>query len=291
LAAQSEEIGMTRTANGKNWIRSLGLWLNHISGQFFRAFGLLYSAVSVAGLKRRFFTAGSVLLTIVISFRISGSTSVNPLQPAAYILLCSVVGFTVIAVLTHDSRRGWRAVDYLWVCTTLATIVVALVNIASNSRKEEISSARSSVRSAFSNVLYLTRAVLEDDCQQRPSRAVYYTPASEPYPGACDRMAHFLPQMDFEMSAIELNPKAPHNEWGMDIVLPNTNPQGRWQALYAAGRDLDQKFAALDTILDRQQPTDGSLSRFILSTRLRYWYFILAFFLGLRFSKVTAEII
>jgi len=104
-------------------------------------------------------------------------------------------------------------------------------------------------------------------------------------------MAHFLPQMDFELSATDLNPKAPHNDWGMDIVLPKTNPQGRWQSLYAAGRDLDQKFLALSEVLDRQGPTDGRVGQFILSTRLRYWYFILAFFLGLRFSKVTAEII
>jgi hypothetical protein len=33
------------------------------------------------------------------------------------------------------------------------------------------------------------------------------------------------------------------------------------------------------------------LRSFILSTKLRYWYFAMAFFVGLRLSKTTAEVL
>jgi hypothetical protein len=61
---------------------------------------------------------------------------------AAGIFLISVSGFSFIAWMTFDAALERRFVDFPWICTSFAAIVVALLNISEAGRREQISPKR-----------------------------------------------------------------------------------------------------------------------------------------------------
>jgi hypothetical protein len=88
---------------------------------------------------------------------------------ALEIFFVSVLGFSLIAALSYDSALCWRFVDFPWICTSFAAIVVALLNIAEAARREQASLARSEINRSFSGLIYATQNVVTNDCEELPS--------------------------------------------------------------------------------------------------------------------------
>jgi len=217
---------------------------------------------------------------------------------ALEIFLISVFGFSLIAVFTYDAVLCWRFVDFPWVCTSFAAIVVALLNIAEVDRREQTSSARSEISRSFSALIYTTQSVVTNDCQELPSRQQMWSRAPEPYDGACDRIKHFLPQMIYHYDEFAGSQDLSSLEgWARNMEVPGATPTGSWSGQYHSAKQfllVSNKYSKLfeeNSILEKEINWSRSLKNFILTTDLKYWYFAMAFFVGFRLSKTAAELL
>lgn len=242
------------------------------------------------GWPRRTLIAGLVVAMACVSLALALRSARADLGTAAAILGISIVGFSLIAWLSFDAVWVWRLLDYPWVCATFVAVLVALTNISENARREELFRARAEMRTAFSTLIYIVKSAVEANCQQHPSGATMYQPAPEPYKGACEQIIHFVPQMEYQLAQDGFtSSKSDIAAWGQSLCMPNTPLQGRWEAMCTAGQSFDRAAKrAKEAILENSKPNNPLLTH-LLSTDLRYWYYLLAFFVGLRLSKLTAE--
>jgi hypothetical protein len=112
------------------------------------------------------------------------------------------------------------------------------------------------------------------------------------------RSRFLLPQMAHQYDEFaRAQNVSPLKGWAMDIVAPGATPTGGWAAQYDSARRFIRGadlFGPVVQALPRASPevsqTDG-LRSFVLTTDLKYWYFFMAFFVGLRLSKTTAEVL
>ena len=89
---------------------------------------------------------------------------------AVGIFVESVSGFSLIAWMTFDAALEWRFVDFPWICTSFAAIVVALLNISEAGRREEVSLAKAELSRRFSDVIFATQSAVTNDCQDLPRK-------------------------------------------------------------------------------------------------------------------------
>jgi len=158
---------------------------------------------------------------------------------------------------------------------------VALLNISEADRLKEVSLAKSEISQRFSDLIYAAQSTVTNDCQELP------THAPEPYSGACDRLKHFLSQMTYRHDDISTSLDLDRlSGWAMELQVPYGYPTGSWYELFDSAR----RFRATTELFSPVLRTD-ILRSFILSIHLRYWYFAMAFFVGLRLSKTTAEVL
>lgn len=213
---------------------------------------------------------------------------------ALEIFIISAVGFSFIAVCSYQTVILWRAVDFPWILTSFAAIVVSLVNISANDQKQYISTAQNEISRAFSTLIYATRSIITNDCEAQPTERDMRQSSPEPYPGACDRMRHFLPQMIYVSGRISNTINT--NElkgWGRNMIIASDiKVAGGWKDQVAAAQNFIKIVDRYDPGLQKIGLVPGdTVENFILSTRLRLWYFVMAFFVGLRLSKTTAEVL
>jgi hypothetical protein len=245
------------------------------------------------GFRRRAFVFTIVVLAAGLAIFLSLSHLAQDLWLALGILVVSLVGFHIIALTSYDCAWSWRFVDYPWVLTTFMTILVALTNIYETSRAAPLMTALAERKAAYENLLYSLKSVITNDCHPKPSRAGMWTVSPEPYKGACDRMEHFLPQIeDAAIKEATLPGLNSHPGWGQDIEIHDTSPVGSWAGLDEEARRLTKNDRDTQSVLERVAKLPRSpIASWAQSSALKFWYFALAFFLGLRLSKITADVL
>jgi hypothetical protein len=214
------------------------------------------------------------------------------LWAALSILLVSFLGFHAIAFLSFDCATCWRAVDYPWVLATFMAILIALTNIYEGSRVAPLAASQIERKQNYENLIYALKGVITNDCHPKPSRAGMWSVAPEPYEGACDRIEHFLPQVENEAARDALSSEGfSGNAWGLDILVQEENALGSWAGLYDVARKFDATSTRTREVIDNVRRSPRSpIASWAASGSLKYWYFMLAFFLGLRLSKISAEL-
>jgi hypothetical protein len=217
----------------------------------------------------------------------------EPIETAVAIGAVSLLLFTVAAVLTFDCVRAWHCVDYAWVATTFMTVVVALSNISENNRLRNLRDARLHVLAAFSDLIYTNRQILENDCKAPALRPVGYKPSPLPYEGACQRMDRILPQMEQQYRDADRGGSTEVlKTWTRAaLCLPGSSPQGAWSELCEETDRLKTKTTELSVVLADNLPSTSAISRLTIDGGIRYWYFAMAFVVGVRLSLVTAVLL
>jgi hypothetical protein len=253
---------------------------------------IIVASISARGLPRR--------IAILCMSAIAGATSIllaarlhtNDLGVALVILGISLLSFSFIAWLSFDCLRGWRLVDFPWICASFTAIVVALTNISEGERRDKLFQAKLQMNQAFSSLIYAAQSTVTNDCQELPTRASTWQRSAEPYSGACDRMKHFIPQMEYSYNEFTTLADVTNiNAWGADIRVPETTPAGSWAGLYDSADRFTKAVALYESARERNKPSLTGLQRLLIGTELKYWYFFMAFFVGLRISKTTAEML
>lgn len=248
----------------------------------------------VGQVKRRSPYAIPLLLSVIIGcLSLVLFSTQEEVTIALEILSISIIGFSSIAMLSYEAVLQWRAVDFPWVLTSFATIVVSLANISANDQRQQISRAQAEISRTFSDLVYATNSIITNDCQEHPTPKDISQSSPEPYKGACERIKHSLPQM---INASDNFPGKLNadvlKEWGRKMIVPDTKPTGSWEGQVFAAQRLMKSADQYGPELQKLTGTSvDPLTSFVLSTRLRLWYFAMAFFVGLRLAKTTAEVL
>jgi hypothetical protein len=223
-------------------------------------------------------------LAICASFGLIAFLQAPSIVVAVAISLTSFACFTYLAFLFRSSR-AWRAVDYPWTLATFVSILVALANISDSDTVNER-------RAAFVDMMFDMRAIETNECHPDPERLQYYTPNPAPNPQECGRIAHLIDQVErdfFNEIAQPTKPRA--TGWGAEF--PHlAGSQGYWSGLYHDALNFDavekKDVPQLEQI---GRDRTGPLTHFARSVNLKYWYFVLAFALGLRLARVNADLL
>jgi hypothetical protein len=249
------------------------------------------------GARRR----SAILLMVIVVIATCAALAVGgghgDVAIALEILVASVLGFSLVAFISFDAALAWRCVDFPWVCASFAAITVALININAAALREQVLVAKSEISKRFSDLIYAVQSTVTNDCQDLPTRREMWTPAPEPYRGACDRMKRFLPQMVSQYDEFSRSSDLSGlRGWAMNMLVPQTQPTGSWAGLTESAKpflDVSDTYGPILSGALTAQRVDHSsiLHHLVLTTGLRYWYFIMAFFVGLRVSKTTAEVL
>lgn len=248
---------------------------------------------TLLGKRRRYVVAGVAFLTVTLSAALPLAVDQHDLWVALAVLLIALIGFHSVALLSFECTSCWRAVDYPWVLATFMAILIALTNIYENSRIAPLATAQIERRLNYEQLIYAMKGVITNDCHPKPSRTGIWNVSPEPHPGACDRIEHFLPQIENEAARDALTPDdGSGNAWGLDILAAEENAVGSWAGLYAVARKFHATSKRTREVIEGVRQTPRSpIAAWATSSSLKYWYFILAFCLGLRLSKITAELL
>ena len=132
------------------------------------------------------------------------------------------------------------------------------------------------------SLIYAIKSTVTNDCHPKVSRVEMWVSSPEPYDGACDRIEHFLPQMEY---AFDLE-TGPHNmsddaSWGKNLLISEESVEGSWAGLYTAARLFIDGSERTTESLKLRDSKDLVLKNNLASTgKLTYWQYLLAFAFG-----------
>jgi hypothetical protein len=277
----------------------------------------LISGVRVAGRKRRF----AVMVYISAVALVSAIVAIilhSPFIAAIVILLLSIAAFNALALWTFDAIDGWRFVDYPWVLTAVAVVALSIIKIEFVAKERDVAIIDRSHAAAVKTLRML------DDWQNmclRESIADWVPLAISSIPGdiAEERAAlldsSFNPCTGTALGDLRYILRNVSMDWPKNLsdekIKTEISTLTLWEyfcrtvdVLAIPGVPYDSTFSDIcDNALTLREGLVGhiNLKDMIGSKnaadwvteepwRLRWWYFALAFFVGLRLAKVTAEI-
>lgn len=252
------------------------------------------SSLSVASIKPRLYLAAALAIVVILASVLIGRFSSGPsLWTAILIFGISLIGFHSIALLTADWTRFWRCAGYPLALTGFMAIVTALAGIQETARLQPLNAAVADRKAAYDALMYSLKSVITNDCHAKATRALMYSPSPEPYEGACERMEHFLPQIELSSAAESRVEGLNSGEgWGQDIIIPDSQPSGAWLGLYNdAARFTESVKRTAEVLKESKKTPQNPIAKWAASGAIRNWYFVLTFFLGLQLSKISAELL
>lgn len=241
---------------------------------------------------RGFVIATVILYVSIITIVIAQFAKTTSGWPLLIVFLSSVVAFHIIGAFTYQYRKAWKSIEYAIEIATLGSIIAAFGDFQSGQRDQRLTEAFELRRTDQAALIYAVNSVITNDCTVLPSRLNVWKPAPEPYEGACDRMKHFLPQLELEFAAEDsIDDISSDDTWGRNMLINEDESEGSWAGLVLAARNFINSSKYVGEIVGAVGPIDKSPLSTILNSRYaEYWYYLLAVALGLRLAKVTVDL-
>jgi hypothetical protein len=113
------------------------------TGRAWMSWNVIIQDIRRPGRLRQAAMVGLLAIMIATCLALVLKSAQGEVLVALEIFLVSVSGFSLIAWISFDASLGWRFVDFPWICTSFAAIIVALLNISEADRLKEVSLAKS----------------------------------------------------------------------------------------------------------------------------------------------------
>ena len=218
-----------------------------------------------------------IAITTPVAFLIEFSRQ-GDLQTALWIFVISLFGFSILAFMSWDCIRAWRAVDYLWVFSSFVAIMISLQKIRESERLDLLAARRQELVSAFSQLNYQGERVFEAGCTgEKPVFVLRITEISQQ---GCARLGDFLPQMQYQIQNVDQYV----NIWGKEFEEHEFK-----NFFQTIGQQFDSSLTSYVAAKNANPPPSG-LASIVIGTKAKNWYYILAFLVGLRLSRTTSEL-
>jgi len=124
----------------------------------------------------------------------------HPLWATVAVFLVSLLGAHTLAFITRDRPVVWKLLGVGLEATAIVALLAAVSALEVDARQDVLQKEFAGRKLAQQRLLYQARAVVVNDCDELPSRRGMYTPSPEPRPGACDRLRHYLPQIEYQFA-------------------------------------------------------------------------------------------
>lgn len=175
----------------------------------------------------------------------------------------------------------------------MVSLFAALAGIQQSAVAEILQAEFSNRKAEQARLVYYIKSTITNDCHPKESRKDMWTPSPEPYAGACDRVEHFLPQVEYsfgEETGVET--MTANDSWATNLLIGDEAATGSWRGLYDEAKRFVEGSRRTQKVLDAQ----GQLSSKFIKTlagsgKLQYWQYLLAFALGLRIARKTGGVL
>jgi hypothetical protein len=172
-------------------------------------------------------------LTAVVCAAVAVWSPAGGVANAVLVLLISLVGFHAVARLSYEHKLAWEGLDYALEAITVISLVAAVAGIQQSAVTEVLQSEFARRKADQASFIYATKSTIANDCHPKESRMTMWKPSREPYPGACDRIEHFLPQLEYSFGT-ETGVESMTDDAYIvtDFVVNDADAIGSWRGLY-----------------------------------------------------------
>jgi hypothetical protein len=232
-------------------------------------------------------------ITLAVCALAAALSPAGILANAICVLVVALLGFHVAAWLSYERNLVWQIVDYALELITVVSLIAALGGIQQSAVAEILQAEFSRRKAEQASLVYSIKSTITNDCHPKESRKEMWTPSPEPYTGACDRIEHFLPQIEYEFNKeTGVENMTPNDSWARNLLVREDAATGSWSGLYEEARRFIEGTRRTEHVLD----TQGRLSSEFLKTlagsgKLEYWQYLLAFAFGLRIARRTGNLL
>lgn len=239
------------------------------------------------------YSFGSVLVTVLICASIATWSHGGIVANSTAILFVSLVGFHATAWLSYERKLAWQSLDYALELITITSLIAVVAGIQQSAVAEILQSEFARRKAEQASLLYSLKSTITNDCHIKESRKDIWTPAPEPYSGACDRIEHFLPQIEYSFgNETGVETMTADDSWARNLLVSEDAATGSWKGLYDEARRFTEGSHRTRAVLDSQGKLSSEFVRTLAgSGKLQYWQYLLAFVLGLKISRRSASLL
>jgi hypothetical protein len=230
--------------------------------------------------------------TAVVCVAIAVWSPAGVVANAVLVLLISLVGFHAVAGLSYEHKLAWQGLDYALEAITVISLVGAMAGIQQSAVTEVLQPEFARRKADQASFIYATKSTIVNDCHPKESRMIMWKPSPEPYPGACDRIEHFLPQLEYSFGT-ETGIESMTDDVYLvtDFVVNNAGASGSWRGLYEEANKFLDGTRRTRAVLDTESGLSSGFTKALAgSGKLRYWQYLLLFTLGLHIARKSAGI-
>ena len=233
------------------------------------------------------------VVTVVTCALVAAWSHAGILVNAICILVVSLLGFHCAAWLSYERSLTWQSLDYGLELITVVSLIAALAGIHQSAVAEILQGAYSGRKAEQASLVYQIKTTITNDCHPKQSRKEMWTPAPEPYQGACDRLEHLLDQIEYSFSQeTGVDTMTTSDSWARDLLINEGAAVRSWSGLYAEARRFIEGSRKTKEVVDAQRRLS---SRFVTtlagSEKLQYWQYLLVFAFGLRIANKTGRLL
>jgi hypothetical protein len=205
-------------------------------------------------------------------------------------LVISLAELHAAAWWSHERKLPWQILDYALDLVTLVSLVAALAGIQQSAVAEILQNEFARRKAEQARLVYLIKSTLTNDCHPKETRKEIWTPSPEPYQGACDRVEHFLPQIEYAFGReTGQESMTGDNAWARNLLVREEGAVGSWKSLYNEAHRFIDGSRRTQSVLDTQRRLSSeSIKALAGSGKLEYWQYLLAFTFGVKIAKKSA---
>jgi hypothetical protein len=242
---------------------------------------------------RRAVALASVAATVLISLSIAAWSSASVLINALVVLAVSIAGFHVVAWYAFERKRAWQTLDYALDSVTIVSLFAAAAGIQQSAVSELLQEELAKRKTEQASLIYFVKSTITNDCHPKESRKDMWKPSPEPYAGACDRIEHFLPQIEWQFGQeTEVETMTADDSWARNLIINDDSATGSWRGLFDEAKRFIEGSRRTKDVLDIQGQLSSDTVRALAgSGKLQYWQLLLAFVLGLRVARRSAGLL
>ena len=231
--------------------------------------------------------------TVVVSVVVATWLNAGVITTALVVLVLSISGFHAAAWYAFERKRVWLVLDYALETVTVVSLFAAVAGIQQSAVSGILQGEFARRKAEQARLVYVTKSTITNDCHPLPSRKDMWTPSPEPYAGACDRMEHFLPQVEYIFGQeTGIDTMTADDSWAQNFIINDEAATGSWRGLFDEAKRFIEGSRRTKNVLDSQgHLVSKAVEALAGSGKLQYWQFLLALVLGLRVARRSAGLL
>jgi len=208
------------------------------------------------------------------------------------VFFVSLLFFHVMLIRFSQYEFLWKATDYLFEVVAIVSIIAAVSGLSAAADYKKLQEQYTERKLAQVNFIYTIESTVTNDCNPLPSREDIWTPTPEPFEGECDRITHFLPQLQYAFDQ-ETGPENMTYDSGLafNLLYDGEVLEGSWSSIQSdAKRFIEISKLNKIYVEKRDQRKSSPWLSIANIENIFYWHHLLAFLLALKIARISMDV-